>query len=78
MTALSAWLRLGTAEGMAMDLKVVDGWYIVELPKAVLVLTKAQFVEGLRRGKWWRRHQAMAQRQAALDDDADLRGLSPR
>ena len=38
-----------------MDVKVQDGFYILELPKAILVLTKEQFIDGLRRGKWWKR-----------------------
>jgi hypothetical protein len=50
-----------------MDLNVIDGWYVLPLPKqAVLVLTKAQFIEGLRRGKWWRRRQALQPRHATM------------
>jgi hypothetical protein len=48
-----------------IELEVRDGWYIVRLPKCVLVLTRQQFIEALRRGKWWRRQQAMAARRGS-------------
>lgn len=45
-----------------IEVTVRNGLYIVTLAKAVLVLTKAEFVQALRRGKWWkRRHTLQAQ-----------------
>lgn len=42
-----------------------DGlWIRITIPKAVLVLSREQFIEGLRRGKSWRRHEALARRDA--------------
>ena len=37
---------------------------LVEIPKAILLLTAQEYVAGIRRGKWWRRRQAMLARQA--------------
>jgi hypothetical protein len=46
-----------------IDLKLVDGRYILDLGKGcVLVLTKDELVQGLRRGKWLKRAQARAAR----------------
>ena len=42
-----------------IDVTVRNGLYIVTLPKAVLVLTKAKCIQALRRGKWWRRRQSL-------------------
>ncbi len=42
-----------------------DGLILVPLPKAVLLLTAREYVSGLRRGKWWKRRQAMLQRETA-------------
>jgi hypothetical protein len=55
---------------MAMELKVIDGLYVLELPKAILVLTREQFIDGLRRGKWWKRRQASAPRHTAMQQHA--------
>jgi len=38
---------------------------VVEIPKAILLLTAHEYVAGLRRGKWWRRRQAMLARDAS-------------
>jgi hypothetical protein len=54
-----------------MELKVIDGFYIIDLPKAILVLTREQFIDGLRRGKWWMRRQAMAPREATMQQHAE-------
>jgi hypothetical protein len=40
-----------------IGVEVKDGRYVVTLPKYSLVLTKAEFIQALRRGKWWRRRQ---------------------
>jgi hypothetical protein len=41
-----------------IEVTVRDGLYIVRLPTAVLVLTKAEVIHALRRGTWWPRRQA--------------------
>jgi hypothetical protein len=52
-------------EGRGMiEVTVRDGFYLVTLPKCVLVLTKAEFIRALARGKWWKRRQAMRARIA--------------
>ena len=40
------------------EITCVDGFWIITMPKYVLVLSREQFKDGLRRGKWWRRRQA--------------------
>jgi hypothetical protein len=37
-------------------------WVVLELPKCIVVLPRQQFVEGLKRGKAWRRAAAMRAR----------------
>jgi hypothetical protein len=46
-----------------IDVQVRDDRYVITLPKTVLVLTKAEFIRALRRGKWWRRREALKARQ---------------
>jgi hypothetical protein len=45
-----------------IGVEVKDGLYIISLPKCVVVMSKAQFLEALKKGKWWRRRQALAAR----------------
>ena len=45
-----------------IGIEIINGQVIVTLPKAVLVMTKQDFIAALRRGKAWRRRQAQAQR----------------
>jgi hypothetical protein len=40
-------------EGSMIEVTVRDGLSMVTLPKAVLVLTKAEFIHALRRGQGW-------------------------
>jgi hypothetical protein len=49
-----------------MSVQLKDGFYHVAIDKAVLLLTKAELLRALRRGKWWKRRQAMQPRQAAM------------
>lgn len=51
-----------------MEIAFEDGQVIIPLPKAVLVLTRAQFIEALRRGKAWRRREATQARQAPKEE----------
>jgi hypothetical protein len=46
-----------------ITIEIHDGHYVITLPKCILVLTKTEFIQALRRGKWWRRHEAMRARQ---------------
>jgi hypothetical protein len=47
-----------------IEVTVRDGFYLVTLPKCVLVLRRAEFIRALARGKWWKRRQAMRARIA--------------
>jgi hypothetical protein len=47
-----------------IEVSMREGLYIVTLPQAVQVLTKAEFIRALRRGTWWHRRQALAQPQS--------------
>jgi hypothetical protein len=40
-----------------------QGWYVVRLPKCVLVLSRDELIQALRWGKWWRRREARRERQ---------------
>jgi hypothetical protein len=51
-----------------IDIRVVDGWYIIRGPKMVLVLTKQEFIQCLRRGRWWQRQQGLQARLAAITE----------
>jgi hypothetical protein len=42
---------------------VEPAWVVLTLPKAVLVLTRAEFVLGLKRGKAWSRQQQAERRR---------------
>jgi len=46
-----------------MDITFQDGQVLIDAPKCLIVLTKAQFIEALKRGKAYRRAQ---QRQARM------------
>ena len=46
-----------------MEIVFQDGEVIVHLPKCVLVMSRQQFIEALKRGKAYRRRQAMQARQ---------------
>ena len=39
-----------------------SGWVILRLSKAIVVLTREEFMTGLRRGKWWKRHAQLKER----------------
>jgi hypothetical protein len=38
-----------------IQLSYQDGLYIVKALKCTLVMTKAELIQALRRGKWWKR-----------------------
>jgi hypothetical protein len=39
-----------------------DLWVVLELPKCIVVLPRSEFVVGLKRGKSWRRAEAIRAR----------------
>jgi len=41
-----------------------EQWVVLELPKCIVVLPRAQFIAGLKRGKAWKRAAALRARQA--------------
>jgi hypothetical protein len=43
-----------------------DLWVVLELPKCIVVITREQFVQGLRRGKWFKRHESMSRRLGSV------------
>jgi hypothetical protein len=52
-----------------IELKLIDGRYIVTLDKGcIVVLTKDEFIQGLRRGTWWKRGRAKATHLAKAQD----------
>jgi len=46
-----------------IEVHISNGRYVITLPKSILVLTKAEFIQALRRGTWWRRREALKARQ---------------
>jgi hypothetical protein len=46
-----------------ITIRLIDGLYHVQGPKCLLVLTKAELIRALRRGKWWKRRQALQARR---------------
>jgi hypothetical protein len=46
------------------DIEFTDNCVIIRIPKALLVLTKAQFIEALRQGKVYRRREQHMKRIA--------------
>ena len=55
-----------------------ERWVVLRIDKGCLVvLSRAQFTEGLQRGKAWRRAAAMRARQPDAETSADLRRRAP-
>ena len=50
-----------------VDLEIREGWVLVQAPKCLLVLSREKFIAALKRGKPWRRSQAMAARLGAQE-----------
>jgi hypothetical protein len=42
-----------------IDIRLVNGCYILTGPRCVVVLTRQQFIEALRRGKAYKRAEAL-------------------
>jgi len=61
--------------GAGVVISVCDGWFLLQAPKCLLVLTRQQFIDALRRGKAWRRHAALTQR---LEEASDAKTPRPR
>lgn len=45
-----------------------EGWVLLDIPKALLVLSREEFITALRRGKAWKRREALAARIPAGGD----------
>jgi hypothetical protein len=52
--------------GIVIDVEVTDGFWIITLPKSILVLTRGEFIQALRRGKWHRRRESLKARARPL------------
>lgn len=46
-----------------VPIEMHNGWVLIHAPKALLVLSRAEFIQALRRGKQWRRRQALQGRK---------------
>jgi hypothetical protein len=73
--------------GMSADVHFHEGSVGITIDKAIIVISRQAFVEGLKRGKQWRRRQAMAARLARLAQEprspvgeggGDTPGMEPR
>jgi hypothetical protein len=51
------------------DIEFVDNHVIIQIPKALLVLTRAQFIEALRHGKAYRRREQLEKRMEAIAEE---------
>ena len=51
-----------------MDISFEDNQVLIKAPKCLIVLTKAEFVEALKRGKAYRRAQQRSARVAPIDE----------
>jgi hypothetical protein len=61
---------------MPVDVAFEGGWAVIQLHKAVLVLSRQTFIDGLKRGKRFRRRQSMANRLAQEGDHRARESLS--
>ena len=50
-----------------MDIIMEDGQVLVKGPKCLIILTKLEFIQALKRGKAYRRRQALQARMAAAE-----------
>jgi hypothetical protein len=61
---------MASATTTMIDIKLVEGLYIVRVDKAILVMTKLEFIQALRRGRWWKRRQQFQARIATAQKEA--------
>jgi hypothetical protein len=47
-----------------MEIQFDGNWVLIPMPKALLVLSRQAFIDGLRQGKRYRRRKALAARLA--------------
>jgi hypothetical protein len=47
---------------MAADVEFIDNQVLIRIPKAILILTKQEFFQALKRGKTYKRQQALKAR----------------
>jgi hypothetical protein len=57
--------RLITVSGTVRDTSGL--WVLIDIPKALVVLTRREFIAGLKRGKAFKRRQAFDARQPETD-----------
>jgi hypothetical protein len=54
-----------------------EGLWVIRIPKGLLVLTEAQLMDGLRRGKWYQRRHAKRARIPRVEERVPIsRSLS--
>jgi hypothetical protein len=56
-----------------MNLKVENNLYIIQVDGTTLVMSKEDFVKSLKLGKWWKRRQSLAPREATMQARAEVR-----
>jgi hypothetical protein len=49
------------------DVQYQDGLWIIAIPKGLVVLTDAELIHALRRGKWYQRRQAKHARMPKME-----------
>jgi hypothetical protein len=54
-----------------MNLKIENNLCIIQIDGTTLVMSKEEFKKSLRLGKWYRRRQAMAPREAMMQERAE-------
>ena len=52
-----------------MDISIEGGQVVIKATKCLIALTKAEFLQALKRGKAFRRREQMAQRLARLPQE---------
>lgn len=60
---------MASATTTMIDIQLIDGWYVVRASKCTLVMTKSEFIQALRRGKWWKRQQSFQARTAQAREE---------
>lgn len=54
-----------------------EGLWVIRIPKGLLVLTEAQIIDGLRRGKWYQRRHAKLVRIPRADERISASTCAP-
>jgi hypothetical protein len=59
---------MASATSTMIEIKLIDGWYMVTTSRCTMVLSRSDFIMALKRGRWWKRRQAFQARLAAVTD----------